>query len=210
MPDWQALLIDIILAVDEEELFTLLRDRFYRFADGSPPMQISGGFMDSRYHEQTVYKFCLRCYYHLKPHGVPMQLWPVRGEGENKKNRSRLLRYQQDRCDLGPITVRYFNDYQLKCETSFNAIGQRQDPRIWLPRDVPDSWVKELTAEPFDDSSQTFIRSDENKRELGPNDFYDTTKFCILWRIENNGGFAIADENPAPQEEPSKPPVEEK
>lgn len=180
-------------------------------------MTITAGFFDSRYRGQAVYKFCLQCF-----HDLGLQIWPVRGEGEaeafKKKNdgapdsrsrdtaRGRMLRYIEDICDLGKLMVRYFKDHPLQHELN-DKLTRAPGWRLWLPTDYPAEFAAELTAEKYDQITDTWVH---NAQKFGPNDWRDTTKYLVLWLLEHlnpllaSMGITIA--APPPPEEDTPDP----
>jgi hypothetical protein len=188
----EAHLIDLGREDDETALLANVIPRTYPIAGEALPMTISAGFFDSRYRGQAVYKFCLQCF-----HELGLQIWPVRGEGEaevfkKKKDgapdsrsrdtaRGRMLRYIEDICDLGKLMVRYFKDHPLQHELN-DKLTRAPGWRLWLPTDYPAEFAAELTAEKYDQGTDTWVH---NAQKFGPNDWRDTTKYLVLWLLEH-------------------------
>lgn len=197
-PKVAAYLIDLGQMEDEDQLYSILFHREYWIAKSARgdlpdrPMRITGGFMDSRYRGQAVYKMCLKAHTNLG-----MEFWPVRGEGLKAKRdkqgrattvlvseatKGKLFRTIEDSCELGKLMVRYFKDHTLQTELAVNKIGRRAGWRIWLPTDYPESLASEITAEYYDKETDTYVH---NKAKFGPNDWRDCMKYLVLWMIEN-------------------------
>jgi hypothetical protein len=190
----EAHLVDIGREDDEDALFQNVIQRDYAIEGQVEPARITGGFVDSRYRGQDVYKFCLRCY-----HELGVQVWPVRGEGEKesatrRKNevpgdtttrsslRGRVFRVIQDWCESGQLMVRYFKDHDLKTSFYADKVQARKGWRIWLPIDYPAALAAEWTAEKYNPTDDEWVH---NKAKYGPNDYGDCGKYLVLWMMEN-------------------------
>jgi hypothetical protein len=190
----EAHLVDLGREDDEDALFANVVQRAYSVQGSEEKVSITGGFVDSRYRGQDVYKFCLRCYSEL---GV--QIWPVRGEGEKqsqsrRKNevaedvktrsslRGKVFRCIQDFCESGALIVRYFKDHDLKTAFYHDKIQARSGWRIWLPVDYPAALAAEWTAEKYNPTDDEWVH---NKAKYGPNDYGDCGKYLVLWMLEN-------------------------
>jgi len=189
----EAYLIDLGRADDETALREQVITRPYWIEGLEEPMYVSAGFMDARFRGQAVFKFCL-----LLHHELGMQIWPVRGEGEaqswGKKTkdeedetrsrdsvRGRILRYVEDRCELGPLIVRYFKDNPMQHELN-DKLTRAAGWRLWLPRNYPPEFAAELIAEKYDRAGDVWVH---NEQKHGPNDYRDTTKMLCLWLLEH-------------------------
>jgi phage terminase large subunit GpA-like protein len=213
----EAHLLDLGREDDESTLRDNVITRSYPVVGEALPMKITAGFFDSRYRGQAVYKFCLQCY-----HELGLQIWPVRGEGEkeafgrqrdaspDKRSkdtaRGRMLRYVDDICDLGTLKVRYFKDHPLQHELN-DKLTRAPGWRLWLPHDYPAEFAAELTAEKYDQTTDTWIH---NKQKFGPNDWRDTTKYLVLWLLEHLNPLLeahgiTASSAPPPPDEEEKP-----
>jgi hypothetical protein len=187
----EAHLIDLGRAEDETALRAEVIQRPYFIEGRTEPMHISAGLFDARFQGQTVFKFCLTLYYELG-----LQIWPVRGEGENVKKkgrvdgeervstdtvRGRVLRFVEDQCELGKLLVRYFKDKPLQDELN-DKLNRKPGWRAWLPNNYPPEFAAELTAEKYDRTNDAWVH---NAQRDGPNDYRDTMKMLCLWLIEN-------------------------
>lgn len=224
----ESYLIDIGRADDETALREQVIQRPYFIVGIQEPMYISAGFMDSRFRGQTVFKFCLTLY-----HELGLQIWPVRGEGESSgwrrrsdqevetrsqdTVRGRVLRFVEDRCELGVLVVRYFKDHPMQHELN-DKLNRKPGWRAWLPNNYPPEFAAELVAEKYDKVADAWVH---NEQKYGPNDYRDTMKMLCLWLLEHLDPLLKAmglapnmpvDEQPPEEEkeEPVEPTVKER
>lgn len=189
-PQIGAYLVDVGRVDDEDAYVSDVLQRPYYVEGEKEPMYPQAGFIDSRYRGQAVYKMCLQAA------KLGKQIWPVRGEGDQgrvkkkkdrkdevrtKLTRGKLMRFVADRCELGPIMVRYFKDHELKTEFYLNKLQKRIGWRIWLPTDYPSAIANEWTAERYDEDTDEWVH---NETKYGPNDLGDAAKYCVLWMLE--------------------------
>ncbi len=199
VPNGDAYLIDLGKVDDEDHLYsTVLPRRYYTEGDDTPAM-ISAGLFDSRYRGQEVFRFCLRAHHERR-----LNIWPVRGEGEREREgktavgtdyKGKVLRFVEDRCDLGALKVRWFKDAAVKAEFYGNKIQKRVGKRMWLPVDYPDVLAAEWTAERWNEEMQEW---EHDERKHGPNDYGDCGKYLCLWELENLEAFLAIHAPPPP------------
>ena len=144
-------------------------------------MYVRAGRIDSGYRPHEVYKACLaasRGDYGGLEHGA-FQVWPVRGEGDEDKQRGKkLMRFTKDYVEGTEITVRMFWDHEVKNNFYISRIQQRAAPRLWFPDNLPRQCYEELTSEKFNSATKTWEHPDGSP----PNDFGDCGKQTeIFW-----------------------------
>lgn len=188
MNNGERYLIDVCQWQDEEHMFKTLAKRPYWIAKAcrkSPeidePMYVRAGRIDSGYRPHEVYKACLaasRGDYGGLEHGA-FQVWPVRGEGDEDKQRGKkLMRFTKDYVEGTEITVRMFWDHEVKNNFYISRIQQRAAPRLWFPDNLPRQCYEELTSEKFNSATKTWEHPDGSP----PNDFGDCGKQTeIFW-----------------------------
>jgi hypothetical protein len=189
--DGTSFLVDVGEVRDEDEWHHLF-ERPYHIVGEAEPMFITHGYMDSRYKPLDVYRACLRAW---QIHHV--QVWPVKGEGDNEEFKGRTFRLVDDWADSQKLKVRWFYDHSLKDEFYINYVQNRMEPRIWLPSDLPQIIKNEWTAEHFNNEEK---RWEHDVQKDGPNDLGDCGKFLRLWMHEWKDELRKLEPRPAPAE----------
>ncbi|WP_009960120.1 terminase gpA endonuclease subunit [Verrucomicrobium spinosum] len=177
LPDGQAFWIDRGTVQDEDQLDATLRLRPYFIEGEEEPMFITAGLIDSGHRPHEVYRFCLKM---INLHG--WMILPARGEGEHEGYKGKTWRLVKDYVDGTPIMVRYFFDHGIKNEFYLSHVQKRAEPRLWLPHDLPETSIAELTAERYSEEEKKWIHE---KSKYGPNDEGDGCKMQYVLFHEN-------------------------
>lgn len=172
--DGQSWLIDYGRVHDEYELVKL-RKRKYFVPGKERPRYIFGGGIDCGHDRQVVLRWC------LKSQALGWNLYPLRGWGDkNPTLRTRAITEKDERTDGGhPIKIYEFHDHTIKYDLYCGYIQKRNEPRLWLPKTVPEDIQIELTSEYLLDGK--FI----HPKDSDANDYGDCFKMnkCVLWPI---------------------------
>lgn len=170
--DGQAFLVDVI-TIPDDEAFMQLRFRSYPITGHDEPAYIFSGLVDCGYLPLEVFRLCLRC------QALGWEIHPSRGAGFDSNFRGRSIYERTDFCDGLPLVVRVYYDHSIKCDFYLGKIGRRSDPRLWLPRNVPDEVLKEWRAERFVKAivnGRTVYKFEHERNKDGPNDLGDCGK----------------------------------
>ncbi|HRJ09356.1 MAG TPA: phage terminase large subunit family protein [Prosthecobacter sp.] len=182
----ESYLVDCGRLQDEDQLWRL-RTREYKVEGRKRPRHIDSGLIDCGHRRDEVYKACLL--HQMQPciiHPGGWKIFPARGSGENEGHAGKLLMLKKDYLDSHEITVRVFYDHGIKNQFYLGQIQKRDEPRLWLPVDLPSAISSEWTAEIYDKAEKKW-KHDKQKR--GPNDYGDCGKMQFVGKIEFGGAL---------------------
>ena len=148
---------------------------------GGEPVYPYGGLIDCGYRPHEVFRACLAA------QAAGFELHPARGSGFNANFRGRQVAERFDEFEGAPLIIYDFYDHAWKSNLYLGKIGRRDAPRLWMPMDLDQEFVAELTAERLilDTANGRRIQRWEHDRHRdGPNDWGDACKMqLVAWHI---------------------------